>query len=131
MIAEAKPSSAYRDVFVYAFVLFNFRFRHLLSQEAATHSVNQSLVAIREHGILISDVLKNGYQPFWVIGYVILFAHLNLPLFDISSFKKFILIYVFSRLFTNPSKEVYVCHRADVPQNLVEIAYRLTFHTAG
>lgn len=48
-----------------------FRFRHLLSQEASAHSVNQSLVAIREHGILISDELKTGYQPFWVIGYVL------------------------------------------------------------
>lgn len=44
------------------------RFRHLLSQEASTHSMNRSLVAIKEHGILISDEMNSGYQPFWVIG---------------------------------------------------------------
>lgn len=109
------------------FILFAFRFRHLLSQEASAHGVNQSLVAIREHGILISDELKSGYQPFWVIGYVNQIKTLD----KFVNAYEFLSIYICSRLFTNPSKEVYVCHRADVPQNVIEIAYRLTFHSAG
>lgn len=42
-------------------------FRHLLSQETTASNVHRSLVAIKEHGILIS--IDNGRcQPFWVIG---------------------------------------------------------------
>lgn len=39
--------------------------------------------------------------------------------------------WVIGRLFNAPQRELYVCHRADVPQNLVEIAFRLSLHTAG
>ncbi|XP_037048340.1 protein inturned [Bradysia coprophila] len=83
------------------------RFRFLLSQESNNKpNWHRSLVAIKEHGILISiDDPENANDPveFWVIG----------------------------RLFSTPPKELYVCHRADVPQNLVELAFRLSLYSAG
>ncbi|XP_017060232.1 protein inturned [Drosophila ficusphila] len=38
---------------------------------------------------------------------------------------------VVGRLFQSPAKEVYVCHRSDVPQNIVEMAFRLSFFSMG
>ncbi|KAH8361517.1 hypothetical protein KR084_006909 [Drosophila pseudotakahashii] len=38
---------------------------------------------------------------------------------------------VVGRLFQSPAKEVYVCHRYDVPQNIVEMAFRLSFFSMG
>ncbi|XP_016997199.2 protein inturned [Drosophila takahashii] len=38
---------------------------------------------------------------------------------------------VVGRLFQSPAKEVYVCHRSDVPQNMVEMAFRLSFFSMG
>lgn len=52
---------------------FNFNciysFRHLLSQETSTPNMHRSLVAIKEHGILISSENYH-FPPFWVIGFV-------------------------------------------------------------
>ncbi|KAJ6645236.1 Protein inturned, partial [Pseudolycoriella hygida] len=82
------------------------RFRYLLSQEINKPNWHRSLVAIKEHGTLISiedSEDSNGSVEFWVIG----------------------------RLFSTPPKELYVCHRADVPQNLVELAFRLSLYSAG
>ena len=76
-----------------------FSFRYLLALETSKPNSHRSLVAIKEHGILITVDSKE----FWVIG----------------------------RLFSIPSKELYVCHRADVPQNLVELAFRLSLNSAG
>ncbi|KAH8419538.1 hypothetical protein KR222_005037, partial [Zaprionus bogoriensis] len=38
---------------------------------------------------------------------------------------------VVGRLFQSPTKEVYVCHRPEVPQNMVEMAFRLSFFSMG
>lgn len=38
---------------------------------------------------------------------------------------------VVGRLFQAPTKEVYVCHRPEVPQNMVELAFRLSFFSMG
>lgn len=38
---------------------------------------------------------------------------------------------VVGRLFLSPPKEVYICHRADIPQNMVEMAFRLSFFSLG
>ncbi|XP_068143298.1 protein inturned [Drosophila tropicalis] len=40
-------------------------------------------------------------------------------------------IVVIGRLFQSPAKEVYVCHRAEVPQNIIEMAFRLSFFSMG
>lgn len=63
-------------------------------------------MAIKEHGILFSINSNNENEPpleFWVIG----------------------------RLFAMPTKELYICHRADVPQNMVELAFRLAMNSSG
>lgn len=80
------------------------KFRQILSEDGNKPNSHRSLVAIKEHGILVSMKSEKGELiEFWVIG----------------------------RLFTSPLRELYVCHRADVPQNLVEIAFRLSLHCAG
>ncbi|XP_034483208.1 protein inturned [Drosophila innubila] len=38
---------------------------------------------------------------------------------------------VVGRLFQSPTKEVFVCHRPEVPQNMVEMAFRLSFFSLG
>ncbi|XP_030573155.1 protein inturned [Drosophila novamexicana] len=38
---------------------------------------------------------------------------------------------VVGRLFQSPAKEVYVCHVPEVPQNMVEMAFRLSFFSMG
>ncbi|XP_055694691.1 protein inturned [Lutzomyia longipalpis] len=75
------------------------RFRQLLAQETSKPNSHRSLVAIKEHGVL----LRMKSTDFWVIG----------------------------RLFLATGRETYLCHVADVPQNLVEIAFRLTLNAAG
>ncbi|EAT41008.1 AAEL007317-PA, partial [Aedes aegypti] len=83
------------------------KFRDILSNEtnkiANTH---RSLVAIKEQGMLMS-VPKEGTTSdrveFWVLG----------------------------RLFNSPPRELYVCHRADAPQNMIELAFRICLTCAG
>ncbi|GAB0097160.1 Protein inturned [Sergentomyia squamirostris] len=75
------------------------RFRQLLSQESTKPNHHRSLVAIKEHGVL----LRMNTTEFWIIG----------------------------RLFLATGRETYLCHLADIPQNLVEIAFRLTLNAAG
>ncbi|ALC43826.1 in [Drosophila busckii] len=38
---------------------------------------------------------------------------------------------VVGRLFQSPAKEVFVCHRPEVPQNMIEMAFRLSFFPMG
>lgn len=46
-----------------------FRFRNLLALESSTPSSHRSLVAIKEHGVLISvETGAGGTTDFWVIG---------------------------------------------------------------
>ncbi|XP_077284275.1 inturned planar cell polarity protein [Arctopsyche grandis] len=108
------------DSELYRYILTNFRkssqkihtllqntirFKKMLSPSS---SVNKSLVAIKEHGILFeipSKFHQNSKKnedsfSYWVIG----------------------------RLFEYPKfAEVYVCCHESVPQNMVDIAFRLAF----
>lgn len=55
----------------YQFKFFFFSFRYLLEQESSKPNSHRSLVAIKEHGILISiesDSEPNNRIEFWVIG---------------------------------------------------------------
>ncbi|XP_055628649.1 protein inturned [Toxorhynchites rutilus septentrionalis] len=83
------------------------KFRDFLSNESnRIGNTHRSLVAIKEQGMLMS-VPKEGNTSdrvmFWVIG----------------------------RLFITPARELYVCHRADAPQNMVELAFRICLTCAG
>lgn len=91
---------------IHAVLQNTIKFRQILSEDAVNkpNSGHRSLVAIKEHGVLVNLRNEKGeLVEFWVIG----------------------------RLFNSPTRELYVCHRADVPQNLVEIAFRLSLHCAG
>lgn len=80
------------------------RFRQQLAEEVKQPGINKSSVAIKEHGVLISaSVNDEEVLEFWVIG----------------------------RLFLATGRETYLCHRADAPQNMVEIAYRLQLSATG
>lgn len=54
----------------YKFNIFTHRFRYLLSQESSRPNSHRSLVAIKEHGVLISTIHGTDEQQieFWVIG---------------------------------------------------------------
>lgn len=80
------------------------RFKNLTPQDMANSVMNKSLIAIKEYGVLFeTDYLddnarKTCKHTFWVIG----------------------------RLFHMPHpREIYVCYKDSVPQNLVEIAFKL------
>lgn len=80
------------------------KFRQQLAQEVSKAGIHKSSVAIKEHGILISaGISEEETIEFWVIG----------------------------RLFLATGRETYLCHRADAPQNMVEIAYRLQLNATG
>lgn len=52
------------------FIRFLFRFRYILSQETTKPNSHRSLVAIKEHGVLISTINDADEQiEFWAIGY--------------------------------------------------------------
>ncbi|KAL9705883.1 hypothetical protein quinque_009401 [Culex quinquefasciatus] len=83
------------------------KFRDLLSNESnKLVNTQRSLVAIKEQGMLMS-VPKEGSAgeriEFWVLG----------------------------RLFSSPPRELYVCHRSDAPQHMVELAFRICLTCAG
>lgn len=82
-------------------------FRRLLAQETSNVSTSKGLVAIKEHGITIA--VRDNETGSSVSG-------------------RFVVV---GRLFFSPAREVYVCHRSDVPQNMVEMAFRLSFFSAG
>jgi hypothetical protein len=78
------------------------KFRQILANEG--NKLNRSLVAVQEQGVLITAKMNNDeIVEFWVVG----------------------------RLFSNPSRELYVCHKIDAPQNMVEMAFRLCMSCAG
>lgn len=35
------------------------------------------------------------------------------------------------RVFSTPPREIYICHRPEVPQNMIELAFRLSFFPSG
>ncbi|XP_058831781.1 protein inturned [Topomyia yanbarensis] len=83
------------------------RFRDLLSNDSnKVASTHRSLVAIKEQGMLMSvpkETTPSERIEFWVLG----------------------------RLFNTPPRELYVCHRADAPQNMIELAFRICLTCAG
>ncbi|XP_055609541.1 protein inturned [Uranotaenia lowii] len=84
------------------------KFRDLLSNEnnKISNTYHRSSVAIKEQGMLMSvpKETNNGERiEFWVLG----------------------------RLFSSPARELYVCHRSDAPQNMVELAFRICLTCAG
>ncbi|XP_035790261.1 protein inturned-like [Anopheles albimanus] len=82
------------------------KFRTLLFNESSKLNSHRSLVPIKEQGMLMSvpkDQSLGERLDFWIVG----------------------------RLFHNPAKELYVCYRADAPQNMVELAFRICLTCAG
>ncbi|XP_065081947.1 protein inturned [Ochlerotatus camptorhynchus] len=83
------------------------KFRDILANESnKIANTHRSLVAIKEQGMLMSvpkDGSTNERIEFWVLG----------------------------RLFNSPPRELYVCHRADAPQNMIELAFRICLTCAG
>lgn len=76
------------------------RFRGTNSAQTA----QRSLLAVKEHGVLLSAESWQGDQPIWVV----------------------------ARLFFAPHpRQVFVCFRDSAPQNLVELSFRLGLLVAG
>lgn len=78
----------------------------LISKQTSltSHHRNLVTVAVKENGVMINVTVKGGKpEIFWVIG----------------------------RLFLNPKRELYVCHRSDMPQNMIELAFKICFSGAG
>lgn len=101
MILEAFRNAAHS---IHEVLQNTIRFRQQLALEVAKPAINKSSVAVKEHGVLISAAIgQEETLEFWVIG----------------------------RLFLATGRETYLCHRADIPQNMVEIAYRLQLNATG
>lgn len=80
----------------------------LSKRDSSRQANGKDLTAVKEYGITIrvkdpKTANENKYFEFTAVG----------------------------RLFLSPPKEVYVCHRPDVPQNMVEMAFRLSFFSLG
>ncbi|KAF7272761.1 hypothetical protein GWI33_014470 [Rhynchophorus ferrugineus] len=79
------------------------RFKSMPAQDIAKSLMNKSLIAIKEYGMLfecsyLDDRDKKGRVPYWVVG----------------------------RLFYMPHpKELYVCYQDSIPQNIVELAFKI------
>ncbi|TDG42118.1 hypothetical protein AWZ03_011450 [Drosophila navojoa] len=71
--------------------------------ESANRSVGSDITMVKEHGITLEVTKDQSSMRFVVVG----------------------------RLFQSPAKEVYVCHCPEVPQNMVEMAFRLSFFSMG
>ncbi|XP_030767926.1 protein inturned [Sitophilus oryzae] len=82
------------------------RFKNMSAQEIAKSLMNKSLIAIKEYGTLfecpfLDEKDKKGRVSYWVVG----------------------------RLFYMPHpKEVYVCYQDSVPQNVVELAFKISLY---
>ncbi|KAG5874050.1 hypothetical protein JTB14_034626 [Gonioctena quinquepunctata] len=112
------PPESPEPSLTYSFILDNFkrsclkihtlfqntlRFKNMPAQDIAKSVMNKSLVAIKEQGILF-----------------------NCPYLDEKERKSKITYWVMGRLFYMPHpKEVYVCYHDSVPQNAIEIAFKL------
>lgn len=93
-------------VLIHGILQNTVKFRQILSKETTKLNSHRSLVAIKEQGLLMTiknEEGKDECEKFWVVG----------------------------RLFTTPSRELYVCHKTDAPQNLVELAFRICLSCAG
>lgn len=82
------------------------KFRKILANnELGPNWTRSSMVAIKEHGVLVqvAGSKRAKSEEFWVIG----------------------------RLFSAPPRELYVCHRSNTPQNMVELAFKICMGGAG
>ncbi|KAI4458438.1 protein inturned [Holotrichia oblita] len=87
------------------------RFKNMSAQDMAKSLMNKSLIAIKEHGVLFECEYKDDCvraKPlkitYWVIG----------------------------RLFYMPyPREMYVCYQDTIPQNLIDIAFKLGITLSG
>lgn len=83
--------------------------KHSKRDQANARQANgKDLVAVKEHGITIQIRDVRSAQEVKLTSFTVV-----------------------GRLFLSPPKEVYVCHRSDVPQNMVEMAFRLSFFSLG
>ncbi|XP_060656028.1 LOW QUALITY PROTEIN: protein inturned [Drosophila nasuta] len=80
--------------------------RQLTESTGARSTTGHDITMIKEHGITL-EVANAGKDQAGV---------------------RFVVV---GRLFQSPAKEVYVCHRPEVPQNMVELAFRLSFFSMG
>ncbi|SPP84744.1 protein inturned [Drosophila guanche] len=76
------------------------------------HSSSNAISLVREHGMTLEAFPPSRTEN------------------QACSTKSFRFVVV-GRLFQSPAKEVYICHRSDVPQNIVEMAFRLSFFSMG
>ncbi|XP_061400751.1 protein inturned [Musca vetustissima] len=70
-----------------------------------TQNTRDLMIPIKEHGLTVQVVDKTSLEKY-----------------------KFAVI---GRLFLSPPREVYICHRPDMPANMVELAFRLSFFASG
>lgn len=97
------------------------------NQEMTKTAMNKSLIAVKEQGAMFEcpalderDTKKNKIS-YWVVGYVqknkpkvsIIMAYFELTLF----FRRLI--------FTPHVREMYVCYNDMIPQNILELAFKL------
>ncbi|XP_073812846.1 inturned planar cell polarity protein [Musca autumnalis] len=68
-------------------------------------NIRDIMIPVKEHGMTMEVVDKNTSERY-----------------------KFAVV---GRLFLSPAREVYVCHRSDMPANMVELAFRLSFFSSG
>lgn len=81
----------------------SLKFRQILSKESKVTN-SRSLVAIKEHGVLVKLKLNHGgLLEVWIIG----------------------------RLFASPQREIYVLVESSIPQNMIEIAFRICLNCVG
>lgn len=81
----------------------SIKYKQILSKDSKT-TPSKSLVAVKEHGILLQLKSDNNCSTeIWIVG----------------------------RLFTVPQRELYVCYDSKIPQNLVEIAFRICLNCVG
>nr|CAI5822166.1 unnamed protein product [Callosobruchus analis] len=79
------------------------RFKNTPTQEIAKSMMNKSLVGIKEYGVLF-----------------------ECPYLDAKDKKNKIKYWVIGRLFSQPhAKEMYVCYKDGIPQNLIEVAFKM------
>jgi hypothetical protein len=84
------------------------RFKNMPAQDMAKSVMNKSLIAIKEHGVMFEC-------PF---------------LDDVDNRKNKIKYWVVGRLFYMPHpREVYVCYQDNIPQNIIELAFRIDLST--
>lgn len=105
-------------------------FPYLSEMRRACHMIHLVLDRSKHHRRLLgesSSAIGLGSHDITMVkehGVTIEVANASKDLADI----RFVVV---GRLFQSPSKEVYVCHRPEVPQNMVEMAFRLSFFSMG